>query len=140
MTHKENTEKLKSRFQFLVTIALFFPVILDSLLNKDSAKDSSIIFYWGFQVAILILGYILIECTKKWSNETIYKLANFSLFVNLGSFIVVFYIFADMQKTGSIPYFYKYVFSTAFPAILIIPSFLVLLLATNLIILSVKKN
>ena len=131
------TEKLKPRFQFLVTIALFFPVLLEPLFKQSGNSESSInkiMLYWGLEVAILIVSYILLECTKKWSSERIFKLVNISLFANLGSFAIVLFIFAAMQNTMYISYFYLYVFGTTFPAILVIPTIIFILLATNIFI------
>lgn len=137
------TEKLKSRFQFLVTIALFFPILLESLFKQGGSSESSInkiMLYWGLEVAILIVSYILLECTKRWSSERIFKLINISLFANLGSFAVVLFIFAAMQNTMYLSYFYFYVFGTAFPAILVIPSIIFSVLVINLFIPTDKKH
>ncbi|MFZ2072297.1 MAG: hypothetical protein WA101_00325 [Minisyncoccia bacterium] len=138
-----DTEKLKPRFQFLVTIALFFPILLEPLLKQGGSLESGInkiMLYWGLEVAILIVSYILLECTKRWSSERIFKLINISLFANLSSFAVVLFIFAAMQNTMYISYFYLYIFGTAFPAILVIPSIIFMVLAINLFIPANKKQ
>lgn len=139
----EETEKLKPRLQFLVTIALFFPIILEYLFKQGGTSDlevNKMILLWGLEIAILICCYILLECTKRWESQKIFNLTNCFLFVNMFSFSVVLFIFAAMQNTGYISYIYLYVFGTAFPSVLAIPTILFILLTVNIFLPENKKN
>lgn len=143
MISRESNQKLKSRFQFLVTITLFFPILLEILFKEGGSPETNInkiMLYWGLEVAILIVSYILLECTEKWGSKITFKLTNISLFANLGSFAVVLFVFAGIQNTMYISYYYLFLFGTAFPAILVIPTIIFMLLVFNFFHLILKEE
>ena len=138
---EKNIERFKQRFQFLVTITLFFPVLMDALFKEvNNVLDiNKTMLSWGAIIAVLIFDYILLECTKKFIFGWISKLINISLFINIGSFAIVFYTFAKLQQTGLILGFLTPLFIVAMKSLLYIPIIVGAILFLNIWVLFAKK-
>src|SRR5437868_1626535 len=109
------TKDLQRRLQFLFTVTLFFPILFEALLkqaNSPSDIDKTILS-WGFIIGMLIVDYTMLEFTKKWNLKLNSTLITILLFISLGSFVAMFFMFAGLQQTGQLPGFLFYVFSTA---------------------------
>jgi len=126
-------EKLQQRLQFVITIFLFFPVILDALYKQANnySDFNKTILSWGLTISVLILDYILLEFVKKWNYKNTFKYIDYSLFVILGSFAFVFYILAATQSFASLPHFLIYFFLVSTGSLQILPLLILTLLITD---------
>lgn len=53
---------LESKFQFLITLALFLPVIMEAVFDQKNANPT--ILQWGIVIAMLIVNYLYISSFK----------------------------------------------------------------------------
>lgn len=76
---------LGNKFQFLVTLSLFFPVIISSTV--DAALANKAIIGWGVTVSYLILIYLYLDSAKRIISNKILKYINLSFDINIFLFI-----------------------------------------------------
>lgn len=65
-------QSIERKFQVLLTIALFFPLILDKLFYNLPIQATANILVYGYCIGFLILDYICLE----WMNFTLSKMGN----------------------------------------------------------------
>lgn len=135
------TEKIKSRFQFLATVALFFPLILEALLQKANPEtiSSGVNLLWGAVICMLIAIYILLECVKTWVSPLIYKSINILIFINLAVYAAILLLLARLEAVNLLPGFLLHVFALLMNSVFYIPVLILILLSINLVISIDKK-
>jgi hypothetical protein len=128
-------DKLKQRFLFLVTISVFFPILLDALFSQANSTDIyKVTIHFGALIAILIFDYIFLELLDKWSHLILKKLVNISVFVNLGAYAILFLIFNELQAREHLPNFISVIFIFLVNCLLYIPLIIFFLLFLNLVL------
>ena len=129
-------EKIRQRFQFLATISLFFPLLLDALLKEGNNLNNlnKVALGWGAVIAVLIIDYIFLEYVKKQTYSIIPKLVNFLIFLNLGAYVIIFIMFAALPEASQLPGFLFPVFKFLILSILRIPQLIFLILVINLLL------
>ena len=126
---------LRDRLQFTITLALFFPVILDSLLGFGSEPVASkeMILKWGVVIAALIFDYLIIEI-KDWKvNEKLVTSLNRLLLMEILMFAVICFVFASLFQNGNIPTFYDWSLRVSLVGVIAIPLIIFIILAGNIV-------
>ncbi len=87
MDREKAIKILKDRFQFLVVIAMFFPIILEALF-KMTASDLDFFYKnllsYGIIIFFFICSYILIELLQKYFLPWIVSVVNWLLLFTIG--------------------------------------------------------
>lgn len=122
--------ELRSRLQFVIVLALFFPVVLESMYKAAGTDNVSatIILQWGLLVAFLILSYLLLETIKERLQIKFVKLLDRLLLVQIAVFIPVLYVFAEGATKDHVSLLHIVPFTMAMHGMLWIPVILFLML------------
>ena len=114
MISEENIlSSTKNRFQFLATVALFFPVILDALhLDADSGFQK-VHLVWSIMIAILIVNYILLELLGLRINRKVLRAINWCILAALGAYAIFLFLTGELAGRGYLPHFFEYIFRLA---------------------------
>ncbi len=123
-------ETVKSRFQFLATITLFFPVLIDALFKSNNLDSGKVTGMWGASITILIADYIFLECTKKL-NIFAGKTINLSIFVTLGIYAFIFGMNARLEAIGHLPAIFNALYKIVLDAVWVLPLFMLAILIIN---------
>lgn len=84
--NKEIIQDTESRLNVLITIVLFFPVILQALFSSsgsDLIKINELILKWGLLIFLAIVNYLVFQWNKKKSSERILEYFNYVIYANL---------------------------------------------------------
>ncbi|MGD0778770.1 MAG: hypothetical protein ABSC05_38825 [Candidatus Solibacter sp.] len=84
-------QDIESRFSLLITISLFFPILLSNLstvAGQPAAKGSLLLMQTSAVVGMYMLDYILFQARKNVLSAKSLKRINVVLLVALGIFIV----------------------------------------------------
>ncbi len=125
---------LKDRLQFVITLALFFPVVLDSLLGLGSNPSNSneTVLKWGVVIAALIFDYLVIEIKEFEINKKLEVILDKLLLIEIFMFALISFIFAALFQNGSISTFYKWLLEGSLIGVVIIPIIILICLVGNL--------
>lgn len=115
-------KELESKLQFVITIALFFPVLMTALL-KDKADNPTL--QWGILVIFLIMDYLYIDSLKKEIPAEVKRWINLFLDINILLFIPLIFAFSVPIKSLTIT---KVVFLTGLWGVMLMPIFILSLL------------
>lgn len=132
--------ELKKRLEFIITLALFFPVVLDAIYKAtpDESKSGSIILLWGIVIAVLILNYLFVELRKGKMLDWVIKYADRLLVLEVVTFIPVLFVLAATQRElVSFPYVLSLVIGTI--SIIFIPVGVLVLFVIDFILSVVKE-
>lgn len=115
-------EKLEKRLQFVITIALFFTVILDAIfkLAPNNFNSNQIVLLWGASVAALLVDYIVLELAENKLKPWVYKYTNRLLLADVAMFVVLLVVNAAVS-VGTAPLFYKLPYIVSLYGVLLIP-------------------
>jgi hypothetical protein len=128
-------KELENKLQFLVTISLFIPVVVQSLFGKEIETANHNILEWGIVVCVLILNYLLVNLQK----EELSKISTKRLegLVTLNMFLYVLFILITAYWPAQIPFVPKVVFIVSLYGIMLLP---VLFLVSLIIHFFWKRN
>jgi hypothetical protein len=99
---------LKNRLMFVITIALFYPVLIDAFYktSSDPTAATKNILIWGAIVSILLINYVILELAEiraVWVLKTV----NVLLLFEILAFIPVLFMFSQGDK---VIYFWTMIF------------------------------
>lgn len=116
-------EKLEKRLQFVITIALFFTVILDAMfkLAPNKFDSNQIILMWGSSIAVLLIDYIFLEIVGNKFKDWVYKYTNLLLLVDVGMFAVLLVINAAVSNGENISSLYSAPYGISIFGVVIVP-------------------
>jgi hypothetical protein len=129
-------ETLRTRLQFSVVLALFFPVLFQAMYGAESSK---IILSWSLVVALLTFSYLLVEVMRDKILNTIVRYTNIFLLLQIFSYVVVLYILALLQNQN-ISYAEFFTFGVGFMGLLLFPVIILLPLLFNSVYLAWKEE
>ncbi|MCD5381734.1 MAG: hypothetical protein LR017_00275 [Candidatus Pacebacteria bacterium] len=132
-TYTQRIEKLKSRMQFSVVLASFFPVLLQAIFFGSDATANRIILLWGFVVAVLITSYMLIEISRGVIHAKILSYTNAMVLLNTASYIPVM-IIAALVQGSEVSFVLEALFQLSMLGVLVIPVAITTLLVCNVIL------
>src|SRR3984885_14009520 len=101
---KELTTQIENRLQFLITISIFFPVLLYSFFQTfgESEKDSNAILLKAASlVFVYLIDYILFLIVKKDIGDKRMRWLNILVIVGIASFILPISLTAYLGPTLS---------------------------------------
>jgi len=84
-------EEIESRFHLLITISLFFPVLLanmDTIAGQTAEKASLILIQTSTVVGLYLIDYLLFQNRKNELTKKSFERINLWLLVALGIFII----------------------------------------------------
>lgn len=93
-----NDQRLKSRFQVLLALTFFLPVVIASLGGDPKAVSGNVL-NWGAVVAIVITSYLLLELLGednlgKWPT----RILQFLIFINIASYVPLLILIAQYHE------------------------------------------
>lgn len=118
-----NIEKIKSRLQFAIMLALFFPVTLQAVfaLGQKVEEGNKLIIGWGIVIVPLILSYLWLELGGETISAWARNWINIIFLANIFSFVPVMYTTAVLLYRP-IPIVWSYPFQAGFIAMLLLPA------------------
>jgi hypothetical protein len=131
---------IRNRIQFVTAVALFFPVILNSLfkLSLNDEVSNSVILGWGMVVAILLIVYVLTELVKsKLEWAWVMRRVRVLLLAEVALFVPVLYALASLQ-TGEVSLSTLFLYGVSSWLVVLVPISIVCLFVINLAYISWK--
>lgn len=97
---KNDFKHLQSRFQFLILLIIFLPMLTNALYSGSASQleANTQMLSWVAVVAVMIVNYILLEFLNKRMILSVGKWVNRLILINIGSFVPVLYIMALYQN------------------------------------------
>ncbi len=98
---KKLIEDVDKKMQFTAGLALFFPVLLESLFKFAKANDSEynkVLLQWSFIIFILILTYLFFEFRKEKLSTKSLKALGWTLMFNISCYALVILFFGISTK------------------------------------------
>lgn len=138
---REEICSLRSRLQFVIVLALFFPTLLDALYQgvADQLTSSKLILQWGSIVSFLIVSYLIIEFLVReiriWALRTLDVL----LLTEVALFIPVL-MFFSRGPTATLAPLYSLLFKILFNGLWLVPIAISLLLASLVLAHSIVSS
>jgi hypothetical protein len=131
--HEKSVKELESRFQFLITLALFFPLIISNLyiLAGGGEKSSAItILQWGIFISLLLAAYLIFIFLKKKTSSRFLSTLNIFVLINIFLFIPNIVIFAYNTQSLSLTGLTKWSLLISFNLLLWFPAAIFLLVSS----------
>lgn len=127
-------KSLNERFQFVMTLVLFYPVMLQAVLGISAAADGNkTVLEYGLVIGILVLDYLFLEVIKTRILPIIARYTDLLLLLELVAFIPVYYVLAYLQSHPTVSVIYGVAFGDGALAILIVPFIIAFLLGANIL-------
>ncbi len=125
---------LKDRLQFAITLALFFPVVLESLfrLGTDPIEPETMTLRWGLVIAALILSYFVIEIKEFKIHERLAVYLDKFLLLEIFIFSLLCFIFASLAQNGYLSVLYTWIFKISLLGVIFIPITFFIILVGNM--------
>lgn len=114
---------LENKLQFVITLTLFFPVLMSALFEINTANE--IILKWGRVVIFLILNYLYLNLLKPELTSKIIKWIDLLLDLNIFLFIPLILSFSVQTKSTL---FTQITLLTGLWGVMLVPIFILLLL------------
>lgn len=129
---------LKNRFQFVIGLVLFFPVILDALNKASQVSDissSETVLKYTSAIASILTAYLMLEILGEKVWTWLKKTLNYLLMVEMALFVSTFYFLASSvgKAVESISWWTMWTYKVDFFSLLLIPIVIFVLLASNLV-------
>lgn len=127
-----NIEHIKSRLQFAIMLALFFPVTLQAVfaLGQKVEEGNKIIIGWALVIVPLIISYLWLELGGETISSWARRWINIIFLTNIFSFVPVMYTTAVLLYRP-IPIMWSYPFQAGFVAMLLLPVVAVVILVID---------
>lgn len=124
--------KVRNRLQFVMVLALFYPVMLDAFYRsmEQEFAGSFTLLKWGAVIATITLNYIFFEIIAAQLSQRSLKFIDFLMLLEIGAFVPVFIVFGMIQ-TGAVStlWFFSYVLGYVFS--LVIPMLVFVFLSSR---------
>jgi len=125
-----NLQTIKRRFNFVVTLTLFFPIILQALYQEDIEAYGLSALAWGIVAAVLIANFLLLEVVS--NNLAKWELCAVSwlLFGNIFLFVPTILIIGSNSE--SLSQLLEFIFKVTLGGLFFIPCVVFILLLRRL--------
>lgn len=127
-------KELENKLQFVVTLSLFFPVAIATVVDEDLTNKAT--GAWGMVIVFLILIYLYLSLSKKVLTQKQTERISFALDMNIFLFIPFIVGIALATKN---PYFANILFVIGLVGISLLPIGTFILVFTSLIVRLYKK-
>ncbi|HNW71879.1 MAG TPA: hypothetical protein PKZ36_01690 [Candidatus Paceibacterota bacterium] len=134
---KEKAKELQNRLQFTIIVVLFFPTFLEYLF---SYTGKTLDFYkvglnWGLVFGLFVIIYVILEVIKMYNskiNELIFKIINWSLLIEIISFLpIIFITTVESVPENLFTFIYEAITLVSIKLIIYIPVAIIFLFITN---------
>lgn len=125
----KNIEKVEKQLQFTIVVGMFFPLLLEQLLNLSGAdvkEASNTILKYGNAVVFLIFDYLLFEWVKERMAERHLGYLSWTFLCTIACYACVFVALgnlAEKENASALGEVIKFIFKLALMGMLYVPLF-----------------
>ncbi len=130
-SHQNLIVEIQNRIQFLVTIAIFFTVVLSYFFNiYDKSNANRVALSYVGVVAVYLLTYLCFEISRSKIKTNCLKIINIITFISIGTFLLpIIYLSLIVARPSTLLFIMQTLFQTSLYSLMIVP---ILLLVTIL--------